>query len=212
MAGSETKCLGICQRLFNSIMKGLHVQAVKKSILGSPTNHGKVDTKSSKIVHPLAHGTSGAKPELEKTNSSKSSNPSSSSSLGSLLQNDRAKDDKEVPSTQAAGEGDRAEEGSTKNDRVKDDKEVPSTQAAGEGHRAEEGSAIQSKAPKKMVSINDRVEDIHKAMKKRKKSKSFDKSNSFMNGEDESKPLRPILKVASDLDEQTCALVNPSGT
>ncbi|EXC31828.1 hypothetical protein L484_020656 [Morus notabilis] len=182
MDEKENQSLGMCHRLFNFIMKSLALQALKKSTLGCPTNHssaaappsdaihGEGETKSDQMVHPTAQG-------LENTNTSKNSD--STSSLGSLLQNDQ----------------------------VKDDEEFRPSQGIGDAERAEEEISAQPKPPKKTVSINDRAEDIHKIMKKRKKSNSFDRSYSLENGEDEHKSLRSILKVGSNLDDNTEAYV-----
>lgn len=88
--------------------------------------------------------------------------------------------------------------GSSRNGNVKNDKELQSDEAT-----------VRAKAPekvvslKKTVSINDKVEEIDKIMKKRKKSKSLEKLNSLENEEDEPKPLRSILKVGSNLDDNT---------
>ena len=189
MDEKETKSLGVCRRLFNFIMKILTLQALRKATLGclagrvssaallSDAIHGKDGIKSD----PMAQ----AKLESGKTNNT-SKESDSSTSLGSLPQNDQAEDDKESPPTEGGG------------DAVK----------------AEEEASAQPRAPKnmvsmkKMVSIDDRVEDINKTMKKRKKSKSFDRSNSLENGEDEPKPLKSILKEGSNRDENTEAYVN----
>lgn len=188
MDEKKNQSLGMCHRLFNFIMKSLALQALKKSTLGCPTNHGSAaappsdaihgegETKSDQMVHPTAQG-------LENTNTLKNSD-STSSSLGSLLQNDQEKDDKEFRPSQG----------------IRD------------AERAEEEISAQAKPPKKMVSINDRVEDIRKIMKKRKKSNSFDRSYSLENEEDEQKPLRSILKVGSNLDDNTEAYVNQNGS
>lgn len=59
------------------------------------------------------------------------------------------------------------------------------------------------RAPKKIVSINERVEDIDAIMKERRKRKGTKKSKSFDfdNGYDASlKPTRSILKVGSIRD------------
>ncbi|KAK7269292.1 hypothetical protein RIF29_22015 [Crotalaria pallida] len=63
------------------------------------------------------------------------------------------------------------------------------------------GSLPQAKPPKKMVSINENVEEIVPSKKKRR-SRSFQRSSSQdqNEGEEEPKPLRSILKVGSDLN------------
>ncbi|TKY61462.1 hypothetical protein E2542_SST11313 [Spatholobus suberectus] len=55
-------------------------------------------------------------------------------------------------------------------------------------------------APKKMVSINDNVEEIILPSKKR--SKSFQKYNS-LDQQEHPKPLRSILKVGSNLNDKS---------
>lgn len=187
MDEKETKSLGVCHRLFNFIMKILTLQALRKAALGCPAGH----VSSAALLSDAIHGKGGiksdpmaqAKLESGKTNNT-SKESDSSTSLGSLPQNDQAEDDKESPPTEGGG------------DAVK----------------AEEEASAQPRAPKKMVSINERVEDINKTMKKRKKSKSFDRSNSLENGEDEPKPLKSILKVDSNRDENTEALVNQNAS
>lgn len=62
------------------------------------------------------------------------------------------------------------------------------------------------KALKKTVSINDNVEEINDRKNRKKRSKSFQKSNSLEQQQEEKeniKPLRPILKVKSNLDEKS---------
>ncbi|KAI4301840.1 hypothetical protein L6164_035080 [Bauhinia variegata] len=62
----------------------------------------------------------------------------------------------------------------------------------------------QSKAPRKMVSFNENVEEIFPIKKKKKKSGSFKKSNSLdREEEEEPKPLRSILKVGSIQRDQS---------
>ncbi|CAB4285261.1 unnamed protein product [Prunus armeniaca] len=64
--------------------------------------------------------------------------------------------------------------------------------------------AQQAKPPKKTVSICDRVEDMEKAMKLRRRSKSFEKLNWLELAKEElkQKPLRSILKVGSGLSKK----------
>lgn len=71
----------------------------------------------------------------------------------------------------------------------------------------EEQKENPKKAPKKMVSINENVEEIFSS-KKKKRSKSFKKSKSLEQQQEEEekeeiKPLRSILKVKSNLDEKS---------
>ncbi|MED6135209.1 hypothetical protein PIB30_044128 [Stylosanthes scabra] len=64
----------------------------------------------------------------------------------------------------------------------------------------------EAKPPKKMVSINEIVEQIPTKKMKRKRSKSFQKSSSRNQEEEEEeepKPLKSILKVGSDLTEKS---------
>ncbi|KAJ7978024.1 Fibrous sheath CABYR-binding protein [Quillaja saponaria] len=65
-----------------------------------------------------------------------------------------------------------------------------------------QASARQVKAPKKMVSINDKVEEIYTS--KKRKKKSIEKSTSLEHEEEEEepKPLRSILKMGSNLNEK----------
>lgn len=209
---TQQQAHSICDRVFNFIKKSLALQTIKTVSLGPPTNRGSAPAPSSDAIHnkvatksdQLVEGTLGqpvasrAKVSLEKTNTSNNSDPSSSP--GSL-RNGQVKDDKELPPIQGI-----AGNAMTSPPRV-DKEEKSEFESCAEAEIAEDEAASQPKAPKKMVSINDRVE-IHKSMKKRKKSKSFDKSNSFVNAEDESKPLKSILKVGSNLDEKTDTCVN----
>lgn len=60
----------------------------------------------------------------------------------------------------------------------------------------------QNKAPKKMVSINDNVEEIYFSKKKKKKKKSTEKVPSINEQvKEEPKPLKSILKVGSNVNE-----------
>ncbi|XP_006361877.1 uncharacterized protein [Solanum tuberosum] len=60
----------------------------------------------------------------------------------------------------------------------------------------------QNKAPKKMVSINDNVEEIYFSKKKKKKKKSTEKVPSNKEEvKEEPKPLKSILKVGSNVNE-----------
>ncbi|KAF3454416.1 hypothetical protein FNV43_RR04863 [Rhamnella rubrinervis] len=101
------------------------------------------------------------------------------------------------------------------NGNVKDDNEFQSVEATASKKKEPEPTiAPQAKAPekvvsiKKTVSINDRVEEIDKIMKERKKRKSLEKLNSLQKEEDEPQPLRSILKVGSNLDDNADTCVN----
>ncbi|MED6108683.1 hypothetical protein PIB30_026375 [Stylosanthes scabra] len=64
----------------------------------------------------------------------------------------------------------------------------------------------EAKPPKKMVSINEVVEEIPTKKIKKKRSKSFQKSSSRNEEEEEKeepKPLKSILKVGSDVTEKS---------
>ncbi|XP_062084682.1 uncharacterized protein LOC133790869 [Humulus lupulus] len=168
MDEKETQPHGICNRLFNFMMKSLALQAIKRVTLGHPSpsdaaTHDRNGTKSDQIIEET----------LGKTRASRAR---------FMLENNNTKDpDQKLKSIQ--GE-------------LKNKFESSAVDEIPEEER--EAAPQQKKAPKKMVSINDRVEDIHKIVKKRMKSKSFDKYNSFDNGEDdEVKPLKSILKVGS---------------
>uniref|UniRef100_A0A803Q024 Uncharacterized protein n=1 Tax=Cannabis sativa TaxID=3483 RepID=A0A803Q024_CANSA len=175
MDEKETQPHGICNRIFHFMMNSLVLQAIKRVTLGhqSPSDAATCDKfgiKSDQIIE----GTSGK---------------SRTSRARLMLENNNTEDsDKKLSSIQG----------------TKVDKELKNEFKSGVADEiTEEGQAAlqQKKAPKKMVSINDRVEEIHKIMKKRKRSRSFDKFNSFENGEDdESKPLKSILKVGSKIE------------
>ncbi|KAF2287962.1 hypothetical protein GH714_003521 [Hevea brasiliensis] len=65
------------------------------------------------------------------------------------------------------------------------------------GKRPEEEAplpSLEAKPPKKVVSMNDRVEEIETSKKKIKKKKSKERLTSFEQEEDEPKPLKSILK------------------
>ncbi|CAN4108694.1 unnamed protein product [Withania somnifera] len=65
----------------------------------------------------------------------------------------------------------------------------------------EPSMGTQNKAPKKMVSINDNVEEIYFS-KKKKKKKSTEKVHSIKEQvKEEPKPLKSILKVGSNVNE-----------
>ncbi|KAJ9180195.1 hypothetical protein P3X46_008471 [Hevea brasiliensis] len=83
------------------------------------------------------------------------------------------------------------------------------------GKRPEEEAplpSLEAKPPKKVVSMNDRVEEIETSKKKIKKKKSKERLTSFEQEEDEPKPLKSILKEwrARLLMEQSLAIKCPS--
>lgn len=61
---------------------------------------------------------------------------------------------------------------------------------------------LEKKAPKKVVSINETVEEIPTSKKKLRRKKSTDKLSSFEIQEDETKPLKSILKVGSNIGDR----------
>lgn len=83
-------------------------------------------------------------------------------------------------------------------------KEQKAEEKNGPGMNVEEKMIPPEKALKKTVSINDNVEEINGSNKRKKRSKSFRKSNSLEHQQEEReeiKPLRSILRVKSNLDE-----------
>lgn len=173
---------GICDRLFNFMMKSLALQTIKRVILGPTTDHRSAPARLSEAIHD------------------KVVNPSSLSSA----QNGQVKDHNKLPPIQGIA-GNEIDSPPQANKERKSEFE---SCADSQSEIVEDEAVTQPKAPKKMVSINDRVEYAHKVMKERKKNRSFDKLNSFANGEDESKPLRSILKMGSNLDDKTEPCVN----
>lgn len=90
---------------------------------------------------------------------------------------------------------------STKIQNCRDDKVVVEQET--KEKNIEEKIATKAKAPRKTVSINENVEEIDDGKNRKKRSKSFQKSNSLERQQEENediKPLRPILKVKSNLD------------
>ena len=93
---------------------------------------------------------------------------------------------------------------STKIQNCRDDKVVVEQET--KEKNIEEKIATKAKAPRKTVSINENVEEIDDGKKRKKRCKSFQKSNSLERQQEENediKPLRPILKVKSNLDEKS---------
>ncbi|KAK2640558.1 hypothetical protein Ddye_028353 [Dipteronia dyeriana] len=91
----------------------------------------------------------------------------------------------------------------------KENKNVSDTSSAGPPHVEEKrrleqetsfsADATQARAPKKMVSINDNVERIKFSKRSRKRELEVD---------DEPRPLKSILKVGSDLNNDSEMLIN----
>ncbi|KDP23556.1 hypothetical protein JCGZ_23389 [Jatropha curcas] len=70
------------------------------------------------------------------------------------------------------------------------------------------GEKIEAKVPKKVVSINDRVEEIDTSKKRIRRKKSKENLTSFEQEEEEPKPLKSILKVGSFSGEKSNSFVN----
>ncbi|KAG6701496.1 hypothetical protein I3843_08G161900 [Carya illinoinensis] len=174
----QMQSLSICQRLFYFILKSFASQAFKIVTLGPPLNPGSPqvpissaahDGAGSKSDHPTAQGRrpceaalSGAKAELEQGNAS--------GNLGPFGPHGR-----EFPPVQDV---------------------VSSVNSGKRSEKEEEGmssaAVAQPKAPKKMVSTNDLVEEISTPKKNKKMNKNTKNLTSLEREEDDPKPLRSI--------------------
>lgn len=84
----------------------------------------------------------------------------------------------------------------------------PSKEEKNEEEAAVSAIASEKQLPKKMVSINETVEEVAASRKKNKKKRS-EKMGSFDQEIEEPKPLKSILKVGSKLNENS--YMNPTG-
>lgn len=74
---------------------------------------------------------------------------------------------------------------------------------SGKGEGEMLGNVQRAKAPKKMVSINEAVEEIKLSKKKSRRMRSSEKVASIEYEIDEAKPLKSILKVSSSLKDDS---------
>ena len=172
----------ICQRLFNFIRKIVASQADKTVNLGCPSNKGLTQIPEGR---PYEAALSGAKVELDQGNASKNLDPC-------------GPHDKELSPVQLNGDD------NTSSPMIKDNSKDSYMDS---GERPEEKAPLTTTAPeqkpiKKMVSINDVVEEISTPKKNKKMNKATNKLPSFEH-EDDLKPVKSILKVGSKLNEKS---------
>ncbi|KAK3031597.1 hypothetical protein RJ639_035603, partial [Escallonia herrerae] len=86
----------------------------------------------------------------------------------------------------------------------KDTKELSQVQENGEekGNATANTAAAGARAPKKMVSISDNVEEINTSKKRDKRKAGIEKLPSLESDKEEVKPLKSILKVGSNVKEK----------
>lgn len=202
----QLQSISICNRLYNFIMKSLATHAFKRVILGRPLHQDLVKAQngtayeSDEMMHQQ-HRRAQAEAlckSVEQDNNMKNSDPSAI--LSSSNNNDK-QDGKELPTVQ--------------DNKARINNEEKSDMHVSPGKRPEEEAQLssvapQAKPPKKVVSINERVEEIGTSKNKMKRKKSSDKLTSLQCQEDEPKPLKSILKVGSDLGEKSSSFVNRS--
>ncbi|TYK10218.1 hypothetical protein E5676_scaffold16G003640 [Cucumis melo var. makuwa] len=175
---SKFQFLDIFYQIFYFIVRILSSKAREIVTLGNPVSH-ESNASSHELTTPSNsdHSTSSlSNDHLKETNKSQEfATTLKSDHSASSLANDHLKEPKEIDLRK-------------ENDKKSDDfVSLPSTT---------------KRAPKKMVSINERVEYIDSIMKERKKKKGMkSKSFDFDNEYDASlKPIRSILKVGSIKD------------
>lgn len=170
----QFQSLNICRRLYN-LMKFLARHAHKSIISSSsmprqmaqaPAGSNEASSKSTQMVQPMAQATPPHEGEQAKTSSN---------------------------------EQDIGGKGASEIERIGASTTVSPTQS--EEKKLEKEATLppdasQSKAPKKMVSINENIETIKISKKKSKKKKEQEVP-------DDSKHLKSILKVASDVDNNS---------
>lgn len=176
---------GICNRLLNSFRKRFAETSLKLAIFGSLFSRGLALCRglSDSIVQHLA--SQAVKPVI----------------LGPLAQDQRPSQGHQacIESEQASTVLDVSTSlpslSSNCSDFMKDGKELQLIQDLGSTEVVTPESATQAKGPpKKMVSINDRVEVVRYKSKEKKKKKATEHEK-----DEETKPLKSILKVGSNL-------------
>ncbi|GLT78972.1 hypothetical protein SLA2020_504870 [Shorea laevis] len=185
----ELQSLGICERLYNFFTRSLATYALKTVTLGLPHDHAPASA-------PVSTGV-----DVSSSNTNKPVHPvapetwSAGSALQGKVEQERAK--------------------SSSSDHIIDRKELLIQDTSPEKEEEEEAqlpeNVFQAKAPKKVVSKNETVEEIKLSKKKRKRKKSTEKVASFEDETDEPKPLKSILKVGSiNLNENSYMNQSPS--
>ncbi|GKV20596.1 hypothetical protein SLEP1_g30695 [Rubroshorea leprosula] len=186
----ELQPLGICERLYNFFTRSLAAYALKTVTLGLPHDHAPASA-------PVSSGV-----EESSSNTNKPVHPvapetwSAGSGLQGKVEPERAK--------------------SSSSDHIIDRKELLIQDTSPEKEEEEEeaqlpANAFQAKAPKKVVSINETLEEIKLSKKKRKRKKSAEKVASFEDETDKPKLLKSILKVGSiNLNENSYMDHSPS--
>ncbi|GLT90358.1 hypothetical protein SLE2022_082950 [Rubroshorea leprosula] len=155
----ELQSLGICEKLYNFFTRSLAAYALKTVTLGLPHDHAPASA-------PVSSGV-----EESSSNTNKPVHPvapetwSAGSGLQGKVEPERTK--------------------SSSSDYIIDRRELLIQDTSPEKEEEEEeeaqvpANAFQAKAPKKVVSINETVEDIKLSKKKRKRKKSTEKVASF---------------------------------
>nr|XP_016454213.1 PREDICTED: uncharacterized protein LOC107778468 [Nicotiana tabacum] len=169
----------IINRLFEFVVQSLVAEAIKPVTLGDSMNYSLVKTSQSR-ANPGNKNSSSNEQILHSEDSASDVLPK--------LEETAVEDDSVLKN----GENDLSQQTSEENDDEIVEEEAP-------------GPSIetQNKAPKKMVSINDNVEEIYfSKQKKMKKKKSTEKVPYIKEQEkEEPKPLKSILKVGSNANE-----------
>lgn len=171
----------IVDRLFEHLVQSLAAEATKPVTLGDPMDYSLVNTSQSRS-NPGYGNHSTTEHVLHSEDSSSHVIP-------------------------------KLEEAVVEDDPVLENEESELSQVTSEENEGdkivEEGASgssmeTQNKAPKKMVSINDNVEEIYFSKKKKKKNKKKSTEKVPSNKEEveeEPKPLKSILKVGSNVNE-----------
>lgn len=169
--------LSICQRLFYFILKSFASQAFKIVTLGPPLNPGSPqvpissaahDGAGSKSDHPMAQGRRPCEAALSGVKAELEQG-NASGNLGPFGSHGR-----EFPPVQYA------------------DSSVNSGKRSEEEEGMSSAAVAQPKAPKKMVSMNDVVEEMSTPKKNKKMNKNTKNLTSLEREEDDPKPLRSI--------------------
>ncbi|XP_009773599.1 uncharacterized protein [Nicotiana sylvestris] len=170
----------IINRLFEFVVQSLAAEAIKPVTLGDSMNYSLVKTSQSR-----------AKPGNRNSSSNEQilHSEDSTSDVLPKLEETAVEDDSVLKN----GENDLSQLTNEENEGdviVEEEAPRPSMET-------------QNKAPKKMVSINDNVEEIYFSKKKKmKKKKSTENVPSIKEQEkEEPKPLKSILKVGSNIND-----------
>ncbi|KAK2984093.1 hypothetical protein RJ640_028557, partial [Escallonia rubra] len=186
----------IGRRFFDFLMRSLAIEILVPLSLGCPLCHGSVIFRKLLGFFMQTFAEQAYKPVTLGGSPEKSADPPSPQTLHSTYDGTPREDTKQA--------GNAEKSAAAVNGVEKDTKELSKVQENGEekGNATANTAATGARAPKKMVSISDNVEEINTGKKRDKQKAGIQKLPSWESDKEEAKPLKSILKVGSNVKEK----------